>query len=132
MTKERIVLTERTEALTSYNEPEKHNYRGIWLFTAKHSNHYIVEPLHEEIRQILNESSDIWGDTMSSCYDNLSDYASRETLLNRARKEIDDILSGQELKEQMALEVKWLSNKLKRHEERKNFFNKLEKQNSET
>ena len=80
-----------------------HKYRGIEYFTARFSNHVLLEPVHQEVlnnlREVTADNEILWSDSAHTWARNMSFGEQRDFLLNRTKKDIDWLLSQKPLRE---------------------------------
>lgn len=97
-------MKEREINRGEYSEIERHEYKGIYFFTAIYGTHIVLEPIHEELLAALSETDHdherLWSDSAHSWARNMSLQEQRTRLIEEAHNDIDYFLSGQALKEQ--------------------------------
>ena len=99
-------MKEREINREEYTDLEKHSYKGVEFFTAVYNDHIVLEPVHQEVLDMMNidwryySETGLWHDSAHSWADGLTLQGQRNRLIEYAKSDIDYILSGDSLKEQ--------------------------------
>ena len=124
-------MKERETNRAEYTDLEKHKYKGVEFFTAVYNDHIVLEPVHQEVVDMMNiswvpYSSEpyLWHDSAHSWAGGLTLQGQRNRLIEYAQNDIDYILSGDSLKEQREDYLK----KRKKVREQFEFFKALRKE----
>jgi len=93
----------KRELTKDYSAVQYHKYRGIEYFTARFSNHIILEPVHKEVldnlREITIDHEILWADSAHTWARNMSLDEQRNHLLERTKRDLDWLLSQKPLRE---------------------------------
>jgi len=122
-------MKEREINREEYTDLEKHEYKGVEFFTAVYNDHVVLEPVHQEVLDMMNidwryySEPNLWHDSIHSWADGLTIQGQRNRLIEYAKSDIDYILSGDSLKEQREDYLK----KRKKIREQFEFFKELRK-----
>ena len=100
-------MKEREINREEHKDLEKHEHKGVHFFTAIYNEHVVLEPVHQDVLDMMNISwqsyssePPLWHDSAHSWARGLTLQEQRNRLIEYAQHDIDYIMSGESLKEQ--------------------------------
>lgn len=123
-------MKEREINEEEYKDIQKHKYRNVEFFTAQFRDHIALEPIHQEVLDMMNINrycyTDplLWHDSAHMWSNGLTLEQQRNRVIQYAKDDIDYVLSGKSLQEQKREYLE----KRKKWKKQLNFFQTLEKE----